>query len=102
MGYACGQGPLNLILKMGGGTNGNKVMLSYRATSMMCYKMVVRHASYKMISLWHMSLAILFLASKFSLPPTIHIVRGTYATYELSNESISVIMDILEDTQLLE
>lgn len=93
---------MNLILKMGGGTNGNKVMLSYKATSMMCYKMVVKHASYKMTSLWHMSLAILFLVSKFSLPPTIHIVRGTYATYELSNEAISVIMDVLEDTQLLE
>jgi hypothetical protein len=93
---------LNLILKMGGGTNGNKVMLSYMAISMMCYKVVVRHTSCKITSLWHMSSAILFLASNFSLPPTTHIVRGTYATYELFNEAISVIMATLEDTQLLE
>jgi hypothetical protein len=44
----------------------------------------------------------LILTSKFSLPPTTHIVRGTYATYELSNEAISVIMVAVEDTQLLE
>jgi hypothetical protein len=44
----------------------------------------------------------LVLASKFSLPSTIHIVRGTYATYELSNEAMSIIMVAIEDTQLLE
>ncbi len=44
----------------------------------------------------------LVLASKFSLPPTIHIVRGMYATYELSNEAMSIIMVTIEDTQLLE
>jgi hypothetical protein len=36
------------------------------------------------------------------LAPTNHIIRGTYATYELSNEAISVIMVALNDTQLLE
>jgi hypothetical protein len=69
---------------------------------MMCYKVVVGDTSCKMTSLGHMFSTILFLASKFSLPPTTHIVRGTYATYELSNETISVIMAALEDTQLLE
>jgi hypothetical protein len=61
---------------MGEGTNGNKVMLSYMATSMMCYKMIVRHTSCKMTSLWHMSLAILLLVSKFSLPPPITLLEG--------------------------
>jgi hypothetical protein len=44
----------------------------------------------------------LVLTSKFSLPPTIHMVKGAYATYELSNDAISVIMVVVEDTQLLD
>jgi hypothetical protein len=34
----------------------------------------------------------LVLASKISLPPTTYMVKGAYATYELSNDAISVIL----------
>jgi hypothetical protein len=44
----------------------------------------------------------LVLASKFSLPPTTDMAKGAYATYELSNDAISVIMAAVEDTQLLD
>ncbi len=40
----------------------------------------------------------LVLASEFSLPTTIHMVKRTYATYELSNDAISVIMVAIKDT----
>jgi hypothetical protein len=40
----------------------------------------------------------LVLASKFSLAPIVHIVKGTYATYELSNETMNIIMVAIEDT----
>ncbi len=44
----------------------------------------------------------IFLDSKLFLPPIVHIVRGTYATYELSNEAMNIIMVAIEHTQLLE
>ncbi len=43
----------------------------------------------------------LVITSKSSLPPTTHMVKGVHATYELSNDAISVIMAAIEDTQLL-
>jgi hypothetical protein len=45
----------------------------------------------------------LVLGSEFSLPPIVHIVRRTYyATYELFNEAMSIIMVAIKDIQLLE
>jgi hypothetical protein len=40
----------------------------------------------------------LVLVSKFSLALTAHIIKGMYATYELSNEAMSIIMVAIEDT----
>ncbi len=40
----------------------------------------------------------LVLAFEFSLPPTTHMVKRTYAAYELSNDAISVIMVAIKDT----
>jgi len=43
----------------------------------------------------------LILASKFSLPPTNHMVKGSYATYELKNNVAEIILEALEAFQLL-
>ncbi len=43
----------------------------------------------------------LVLVSKFSMPPTHHVVKGSYATYELTNEVINVILGTLEVVWLL-
>jgi hypothetical protein len=44
----------------------------------------------------------LVLASKFSLPPTLHSVKGKYVTYELTHEVAYVILDALEVVNLLD
>lgn len=43
----------------------------------------------------------LVLASKFSLPPTLHFVRGTYASYELGAEASMIISNALDEVRLL-
>jgi hypothetical protein len=42
------------------------------------------------------------LASKFSLPPTSHMVKGNYATYELKDDVTKIILEALEAFQLLD
>jgi hypothetical protein len=44
----------------------------------------------------------LVLASKFSMPPTSHVVKGNYATYELTDEVIGVILEASELVRLLD
>jgi hypothetical protein len=44
----------------------------------------------------------LILASKISLPPTSHMVKGSYATYEPKDDVIEIILDALEAFQLLD
>ena len=43
----------------------------------------------------------LVLASKFSLPPTVYFVRGTYASYELGAEASVIISNALDEVRLL-
>jgi hypothetical protein len=44
----------------------------------------------------------LILASKFSMPPTLHVVKGNYATYELTHDVEEVILEALEAFKLLD
>jgi hypothetical protein len=44
----------------------------------------------------------LILASKFSMPPACHVVKGNYATYELTNEITKVILEALDAVRLLD
>jgi hypothetical protein len=44
----------------------------------------------------------LILASKFSMPPTCHAMKGNYATYEFTQVVIEVISEALEDVKLLD
>jgi hypothetical protein len=44
----------------------------------------------------------LILASKFSMPPTTHAMKGNYATYEHVNEVADIILGALEDLRLLD
>jgi hypothetical protein len=43
----------------------------------------------------------LVLASKFSLPPTVHFVKGSYASYELGAEASIIISNALDQVRLL-
>jgi hypothetical protein len=43
----------------------------------------------------------LILASKFSMPPTSHFVKGRYVTYELIAKVVEVIMEALKSINLL-
>jgi len=38
----------------------------------------------------------LILVSKFNMPPTIHFVKGSYVTYEFTNEVAKVIVEVLD------
>ncbi len=42
------------------------------------------------------------LASKSSMPPSSHVVKGNYATYELIDEVIGVILEVLKAVKLLD
>jgi hypothetical protein len=44
----------------------------------------------------------LILASKFSMPPTCHVVKGDDATYEFTQVVTEVILEALEDVKLLD
>ena len=39
---------------------------------------------------------------KFQMPPTKHVVRGSYATYELTMTTMEKILDALEERSLLD
>ncbi len=41
------------------------------------------------------------LASKFSLPPIAHVVKGNYASYELDGNVIDLIFEALDQVKLL-
>jgi hypothetical protein len=43
----------------------------------------------------------LVIASKFSLPPTVHFVRGNMASYELGAQASNIISNALEEVRLL-
>jgi hypothetical protein len=44
----------------------------------------------------------LILASKFSMPPITHVVKGNYVTYELTNGVSEVILKVLKTFKLLD
>jgi hypothetical protein len=44
----------------------------------------------------------LILAPKYYLSPTSHMVKGSYATYELNDDVIEIILEALEAFQLLD
>ncbi len=44
----------------------------------------------------------LTLASKFSMPPTSHILKGKYASYELLPQIMDIISDVIETIYLLD
>jgi len=44
----------------------------------------------------------LILASKFSMPPTLHVVKRNYATYELTHDVEKVILQALDAFRLLD
>jgi hypothetical protein len=44
----------------------------------------------------------LILASKFSMPPTSHIMKGKYASYELLLKVMDIILDVIKAIELLD
>jgi hypothetical protein len=44
----------------------------------------------------------LILASKFFMPPTLHVVKGNYATYELTHDVEKVILKAFDAFRLLD
>jgi len=63
--------------------------MSYKVSNMMCYKVAIGHYFLKDDKHFTYVFNHLVLAFKFSLPPTTHMVKGAYATYELSNDAIN-------------
>jgi hypothetical protein len=43
----------------------------------------------------------MLLASKFTIPPIVHIVKGNFSTYELKVNVLEIIMGALEKVKLL-